>query len=198
MKKRTILSGFILLFSACLFPQSAQDSTTQENPLKANMDSFMGMKWGDSAANFFQSFKYRDQMKKMISKVPNLLAYRIKDFKLYDGLEVKIIDFYWSAYGKKHISTKKKNFDKYFLEEVEIFISATQFDRLFAEFKSEYGEPDRYAEFNVKDNSGTIHQQKKAMWINTTLNRKIYMDKMHDSIDEGFVKFQRYHSSGHR
>ncbi len=131
-------------------------------------------------------------MKKMISKVPNLLAYRMQHFKLNDDMTVKHITFYLSALGRKRVSAKKKNYGKFFLVEVEIFISPGQFETLLAEYKLKYGQPDRYAEFQVVDQKGTKYPQKKAMWINKELNRKIYMDKMHDSLTEGFVKFQRY------
>ncbi|MCP5051802.1 MAG: hypothetical protein GY940_31840 [bacterium] len=181
---------FILLFLFSLIP-AAQETPKPENPKKAAMDSFMGLKWGENVLRFLELFQHQKELRMMTPKVPNLLSYRLKNYKVFDDATatVETIYFYWYPNSKKRVKAKKKNFDKYFLREIELEITPAQFDLFFARFKENYGEPDRYAEFEVQDQQGARHLQKKAMWVNETLKRKLYMDKFHDTLTKGFIKF---------
>jgi len=156
----------------------------QEGNGKA-MESFMGAKWGISAAEFESTFWYKDQLKKKD------YDFYLKDFKL-GNLVIGEIKFIFRGKGDEKIKLQRRNYERVFLIETYIFIKPEQFDGLLEIFKIKYGDPQKYTEHPVRNRSGDAFMQKIAEWINTDIKRMIIVERQASKLVDGVAMLIPY------
>jgi len=178
MKKTFFLSIvlFILLIS---FHSIAEAQEAGENP----MASFMGATWGMSAEDFLNNFKYRDQIKNEKDEF-----FMLENFELA-GQMVKKIRFKFEPKGNQDAKLLKKNYGHLFLTEAFMYIKPDQFETLLQVFKTKYGEPTKYDEFETRDSVGSSFLQKVARWENQNIKRLIIMEKLASKLVDGIITF---------
>jgi hypothetical protein len=181
MKKTFFLSIvlIILLMSFHSIAEAQEGQSTGENP----MATFMGAKWGMSAENFMQHFRYNDQIKKEKDEF-----FSLDNFEL-GGMVIKKIRFKFEASGNKDEKLVKKNYNHLILTEIFMYIKPDQFETLLQIFKTKYGEPTKYDEFETRDSAGNSSLQKVARWEAQDIKRLIIMEKQASKLVDGLTMF---------
>ncbi|MGD2091353.1 MAG: hypothetical protein PVH61_34570 [Candidatus Aminicenantes bacterium] len=181
MKKTFFLSIvlFILFISVHSIAEAQEDPGTDENP----MASFMGAKWGMSAEDFTEHFRYKDDLKKEKEEF-----FALDNFEL-GGMIIKKIRFKFDARGNKDEKLLKKNYNHLFLSEAFMYMKSDQFETLLQIFKTKYGDPTKYDEFETRDASGNSFLQKVARWEAQDIKRLIIMEKQASKLVDGTVMF---------
>ncbi|NIM14094.1 MAG: hypothetical protein GTO45_18785 [Candidatus Aminicenantes bacterium] len=178
---RRIIAGcalVCLLFSFNLIAFAQEQQPAGDHP----MASFMDAKWGITAADFTQNFKYKDGLK--LERNANF--YYLKNFKLGE-LTLKKIKFKFVSKGSKDLQLSKRTHDSFILTEVLIFMTPEQFETLLQIFKVKYGEPTKYDEFDVRDHTGKSFLQKVARWENKEIKRMIIMERQASKLIDSMV-----------
>ncbi len=180
--KKTLFLFIVLFIMFMSFPSIAgaqEDQTPGENP----MASFMGAKWGMSAEEFTTHFKYKDQYKTEKDEF-----FMLENFELA-GQVIKKIRFKFEPKGNQDSKLIKKNYNHLFLTEAFMYTKPDQFETLLQVFKTKYGEPTKYDEFETRDSAGGSFIQKVARWENQDIKRLIIMEKMASKLVDGIVTF---------
>lgn len=180
--KKTLFLFIVLFIMFMSFPSIAgaqEDQTPGENP----MASFMGAKWGMSAEEFTTHFKYKDQYKTEKDEF-----FMLENFELA-GQVIKKIRFKFEPKGNQDSKLIKKNYNHLFLTEAFMYTKPDQFETLLQVFKTKYGEPTKYDEFETRDSAGSSFIQKVARWENQDIKRLIIMEKMASKLVDGIVTF---------
>jgi hypothetical protein len=178
MKKTILLPTVLLvLFMSVHFIAEAQEAS--ENP----MASFMGANWGMSAEDFTNNFKYKDQIKNEKDEF-----FALNDFEL-GGMIINKIRFKFEPKGNQDEKLLKKNYNHLFLTEAYMYMKSDQFETLLQIFKTKYGEPTKYDEFETRDAAGNAFLQKVARWEAQDIKRLIIMEKQASKLVDGTVMF---------
>jgi hypothetical protein len=181
MKKTFFLSIvlFILLMSFHSIAEAQEGQGTGENP----MASFMGAKWEMSAEDFTNHFRYKDEIKKEKDEF-----FALDNFEL-GAMVIKKIRFKFEAKGNQDEKLMKKNYNHLFLTEIFMYIKPDQFETLLQIFKTKYGEPTKYDEFETRDSAGNSFLQKVARWEAQDIKRLIIMEKQASKLVDGLTTF---------
>jgi hypothetical protein len=181
MKKTFVLSIvlFILFISFHSIAEAQEGPGAGENP----MTSFMGAKWGMSAEDFTNHFRYRDDLKKEKDEF-----FALDNFEL-GGMVIKKIRFKFDASGNKDEKLLKKNYNHLFFSEAFMYMKSEQFETLLQIFKTKYGDPTKYDEFETRDSSGNSFLQKVARWEAQDIKRLIIMEKQASKLVDGLTMF---------
>ena len=181
MKKTFFLSIvlFIFLFSFQTIAEAQEAPSAGESPLA----SFMGAKWGMSAEDFSNHFRYSDQIKKEKDEF-----FALDNFEL-GGMVIKKIRFKFDAKGNKDDKLTKRNYNHLFLSEAFMYIKPDQYETLLQIFKTKYGEPTKSDEFETRDSSGNSFLQKVARWEAQDIKRLIIMEKQASKLVDGIITF---------
>jgi hypothetical protein len=179
MKKVIIFCVLVLM--VVFFHGGAEE----ESPDLDNMASFMGMKWGVSAADFQQSFKHKDKLKARKN-------FCLENFEL-GGVTLAAIEFDFKPEDEKQkLKFKNENYNHLFLEGVIIHSDPNHYDFLFDVFSIKYGPPQIYEEYQVLDIVGSKFLQKVAVWGNPKMKRMIVFYRFTDTIEKGIAYFIPY------
>lgn len=170
---------FILFMSFPSIAVAQEDQTPGEDP----MASFMGAKWGMSAEEFTTHFKYKDQYKTEKDEF-----FMLENFELA-GQVIKKIRFKFEPKGNQDSKLIKKNYNHLSLTEAYMYIKPDQFETLLQVFKTKYGEPTKYDEFETRDSAGASFLQKVARWEDQNIKRLIIMEKMASKLVDGIITF---------
>lgn len=204
--KRTFL--FIVLVFFCVNICLSED--TADDLKKAQMDSFMAIKWGTVLKGFTA----------YITELTGLIPVRVKGktreldelyaMRQYTLHNFLILDFYVdivflfkntpekleqlrAKYKKEWRVRLKANHSKsLFLHSVFINCTPDYFEEMLIIFKIKYGEPTSYKESEIQNRMGAKFVQKEAMWINEELGRKLFMQKYGSSLDKSHIGFSPY------
>jgi hypothetical protein len=181
MKKTIFLpiGLLILLMSFHSIAEAQEGQSTGENP----MATFMGAKWGMSAEDFTQHFRYKNQIRKDKDEF-----FSLNDFEL-GGMVIKKIRFKFEASGNKDVKLVKKDYNHLFLTEIFMYIKPDQFETLQQIFKTKYGEATKYDEFETRDSSGNSFLQKVTRWEAQDIKRLIIMEKQASKLVDGIAMF---------
>lgn len=181
MKKTIFLPivMFILLMSFHSIAEAQEGQGTGENP----MATFMGAKWGMSAENFTQHFRYFNQIKKEKDEF-----FALDNFELA-GMVIKKVRFKFDPKGNQDDKLVKRNYNHLFLSEAFMYMKSDQFETLLEVFKTKYGEPTKYDEFETRDSSGNSFLQKVARWEAQDIKRLIIMEKQASKLVDGITMF---------
>jgi len=177
--KKTIFFLTVLFILLMSFHSIAEAQEAGENP----MASFMGANWGMSAQDFENNFKYKDQIKNEKDEF-----FSVNDFEL-GGVIVKKIRFKFEPKGNQDDKLLKKNYNHLFLTEVYMYMKSEDFETLLPIFKTKYGDPTKYDEFETRDSSGNAFLQKVARWVAQDIKREIVMEKQASKLVDGTVMF---------
>jgi hypothetical protein len=180
--KRIFYLSIVLLFLLMSFhfiAEAQEGQSTGENP----MASFMGAKWGINAESFMQHFRYKNQIRKEKDEF-----FSLNDFEL-GGMVIKKIRFKFETQGTQDEKLLKKNYNNLFLTEVYMYMKSDQFETLLQIFKTKYGDPTKYDEFETRDSSGNSFLQKVARWEAQDIKRLITMEKQASILVDGTVMF---------
>lgn len=169
---------FVLIFVFITFPVKSESK--KDNP----MASFMGVKWGTSAFDFINNFKYKHRLKKY-------QAFYLRNFKLGD-MVIEEIDFIFKPKDGLKLKFKKKNYGKLFFVKAVMHISPDQFEDLSEIFKIKYGEPFKFKEYEVQNRMGAKFLQKSAIWVDTEIERMIIMQRLASKITDGLIVFAEH------
>jgi hypothetical protein len=153
--------------------------TAQE---ESPMTSFMDAKWGISAQEFSDNFRYKDLLKRDDN------FFYLTDFELGD-IVIKKIKFKFEGRVGQDLKFKKKNFDKIYFTEAFMLIKPEQFEKLFEIFKVKYGEPQKFDNFDVRDHTGEKYEQKVAIWDDKETGRMVIMEKQASKLVDGLIIF---------
>jgi hypothetical protein len=177
--KKTIFLSIVLLILFMSFHSIAEAQEAGENP----MASFMGATWGMSAQDFENNFKYKDQIKNEKDEF-----FALNDFEL-GGMVIKKIRFKFEPKGNQDEKLLKKNYNHLFLTEAYMYMKSDQFETLLQIFKTKYGEPTKYDQFETRDAAGESFLQKVARWEAQDIKRLIIMEKQASKLVDGTVMF---------
>ena len=177
MRKATIILAAMLIALPVFTLEKEENS----------MVSFMGQKWGVSAAEFLKTFKYKNQLIKIS---PASLG--LQNFKLWDMVVPNIIFSFKGEVGKK-LRFVKKNYDKFFFDSVGMQLKPDQFDSILEIFKIKYGKPTWYTESDIQTQNPyrTVpeYRQKVARWMREGIGREIVLIGYANNMFHGFVVF---------
>ncbi|UCH94867.1 MAG: hypothetical protein JSV88_32070 [Candidatus Aminicenantes bacterium] len=180
MKKTILLPiSLLILFLSFTFIAVAQEA---QSPAESPMASFMDARWGTTADYFETNFKYKGQLKK------DSEFFYLTDFPLAD-MVIKKIKFKFEGSGGRDVKFIKRNYSSLFLTEVIMFTKSEDFETLLQIFKTKYGEPKKYDEFEVRDSAGKAFLQKVARWEDETIKRLIIMERQASKLVDGMVMF---------
>lgn len=177
--KKTIFFLTALFFLLMSFHSIAEAQEAGENP----MTSFMGANWGMSAEDFANTFKYKDEIKNEKEEF-----FALNDFELA-GMTIKKIRFKFAPKGNQDEKLAKRNYANLFLTEVYMYMKSDQFETLLQIFKTKYGDPTKYDEFETRDAVGKSFLQKVARWTDKGIKREIIMEKQASKLVDGTVMF---------
>jgi hypothetical protein len=180
--KKTLFLFIVLFIMFMSLPSAAgvqEDQTPGENP----MASFMGAKWGMSAEEFTTHFMYKDQYKTEKDEF-----FMLENFELA-GQVIKKIRFKFEPRGNQDSKLIKKNYNHLFLTEAFMYTKPDQFETLLQVFKTKYGEPTKYDEFETRDSVGNSFMQKVARWEVQNIKRLIIMEKQASKLVDGIIMF---------
>jgi hypothetical protein len=179
--KKTIFLPIVLLILFVSFGSiaEAQEAQPGENP----MASFMGAKWGMSAEDFSNHFRYRDEIKKEKDEF-----FALDNFELA-GMVIKKVRFKFDPRGNQDDKLIKRNYNHLFLTEAFMYMKSDQFETLLQIFKTKYGDPTKYDEFETRDSSGNSVLQKVARWEAQDIKRLIIMEKQASKLVDGITTF---------
>ena len=107
--KKKIFFPIALLILLMSLPAIAEAQEAGENP----MATFMGAKWGMSATDFTEHFRYKDQLKKEKDDF-----FSLDNFEL-GGMIIKKIRFKFEAKGNQDEKLVRKNYNHLFLSEAK-------------------------------------------------------------------------------